>query len=101
VAVEDEEEEAAGSMLTWSCVELRAFRRPHISATKGGSNSLWVSREDECGGEEPDILSTREAKHTAWPLDAFCLRAKKDNNMGIVLTFILFFKIIKVKTHRS
>jgi len=91
VAAEDEEEEAAGSTITWNCVS-RALRRPHISTAKGGSDSLWVSREDEGGGGEPDILSTRKAKHMAWPLDAFCLRAKKDNNTRIVLTFIILKK---------
>jgi len=64
VAAEDEEEEAAGSTVTWNCVA-RALRRPHISAAKGGSDSLWVGGEDEGKGGEPDILSTREAKHTA------------------------------------
>jgi len=64
VAAEDEEEEAAGSTVTWNCVA-RALRRPHISAAEGGSNSSWVGGEDEGKGGEPDILSTCEAKHTA------------------------------------
>jgi len=64
VVAEDEEEEAAGSTVTWNCVA-RALRRPHISAPKGGSDSSWVSGEDEGEGGEPDILSTRKAKHTA------------------------------------
>jgi len=64
VAAEDEEEEAAGSTVTWNCVA-RALRRPHISAAEGGSDSSWVSGEDEGEGGEPDILSTREVKHTA------------------------------------
>jgi len=64
VAAEDEEEEAAGSTVMWNCVA-RALRRPHISTAEGGSDSLWVSGEDEGKGGEPDILSTREAKHMA------------------------------------
>jgi len=64
VAAEDEEEEAVRSMVTWNCVA-RALRRPHISAAKGGSDSSWVGGEDEGKGGEPDILSTRKAKHTA------------------------------------
>jgi len=87
--VVEDKEEVAGSTLRCSWVA-RAFKRAHISATKGGSSLSEVSG-GKGGREEPDILSTRKAKTHSLTTQCFLLESKKgQTNMGIVSIFIIF-----------